>query len=35
MSIIKTKSRGINLADHFAITGTVSGAVTEIEVDQW
>ena len=35
MSIIKTKSRGINLADNFAFTGTVSGAGTEIEVDQW
>lgn len=35
MSIIKTKSRGINLADNFAFTGTVSGAGTEIEIDQW
>tara|TARA_Y100000114_G_C11750960_1_gene324316 strand:- start:1160 stop:1879 length:720 start_codon:yes stop_codon:yes gene_type:complete len=26
MSIIKTKSRGINLADNFVFTGTVSGA---------
>ena len=35
MSIIKTKSRGINLADNFAFTGNVTGAGTEIEVDQW
>ena len=34
MSIIKTKSRGINLADNFAFTGTVSGAGIE-EIDQW
>ena len=34
MSIIKTKSRGINLADNFAITGTVSGAGID-EIDQW
>ena len=35
MSLIKTKSRGINLADNFAFTGNVTGAGTEIEVDQW
>ena len=35
MSIIKTKSRGINLTDNFAFTGNVTGAGTEIEVDQW
>ena len=34
-SIIKTKSRGINLADNFAFTENVTGAGTEIEVDQW
>lgn len=34
MSIIKTKSRGINLTDNFAFTGTVSGAGID-EIDQW
>ena len=36
MALIKTRSRGINLADTFAFTGTVSGAGGGItEVDQW
>ena len=26
MTLVKTRSRGINLTDNFAFTGTVSGA---------
>ena len=35
MTLVKTRSRGINLADDFAFTGTVSGAGGIGMVDQW
>ena len=36
MTLIKARSRGINLADNFAFTGTVSGAGGGItEADMW
>ena len=36
MTLVKTRSRGINLADNFAFTGTVSGAGGGITmVDHW
>jgi hypothetical protein len=34
MALIKTKSRGINLTDNFAFTGTVSGAGKIVQVKQ-
>ena len=35
MALIKTRSRGINLADDFAFTGTITGAGGVTEADQW
>tara|TARA_R100000734_G_C3287817_1_gene80174 strand:- start:307 stop:864 length:558 start_codon:yes stop_codon:yes gene_type:complete len=35
MSLVKARSRGINLADNFAFTGTITGAGGITEIDQW
>ena len=35
MTLVKTRARGINLADTFAFTGTVSGAGGITMADQW